>query len=91
MTLVELFEHYREQIVQPEWTENQETIDEGLAALTWTFRDDAENPWFGVLLIVRGDDGRWWVRQWNGSGAFGPIRLDEQGRDLRAPAPSRTN
>ena len=59
MTLVALLEHYREQVLQPDWKMQQETMDEGLAALTWTFRDEADHPWFGVLLIAPAEEGLW--------------------------------
>ena len=66
MTLAVLFEHYRQQLLQPEWKVQQEPMDEGLAALTWTFRDEADYPWFGVLLITPAEEGLWWVRLWTG-------------------------
>ena len=34
MTLVSLLEHYRQQVLQPDWTVQQGVMDEGLAALT---------------------------------------------------------
>lgn len=52
MTLGALLEHYRQRVLQPDWKVQQETMDGGLAALTWTFRDEADYPWFGVLLIT---------------------------------------
>ena len=91
MTLVALLEHYRQQIIQPEWKVQQETIDEGLAALTWTLRDEADYPWFGVLLIIPAEDGQWWVRMWSGSGAGGLNKMVFQGRETRVPAPTNPN
>lgn len=34
MTLEAILEYYRQNVVQPDWTVQQETVDEGLAALT---------------------------------------------------------
>ena len=68
MTLVSLLEHYRQQVLQPDWTVQQEIMDEGLAALSWTLRDEADQPWFGVLLITPAEEGMW-VRMWMGGGA----------------------
>ncbi len=68
MTLAALLEHYRQQVLQPEWTVQQEIMDEGLATLTWTLRDEADQPWFGVLLITLAEEGVW-VRLWMGGGA----------------------
>ena len=72
MPLVALLEHYRQQVLQPNWKVQQETIDEGLAAVTWTFRDEEDYPWFGVLLITPAEDGPRWVRLWMGGGAPTP-------------------
>ncbi len=91
LTLVALLEYYRQNVVQPDWTVQQETLKEGLAALTWTFRDDGDHPWFGVLLIAPADDGQMWVRQWSGSGTRAAFMLDEQGREPRVPAPTKPN
>ena len=44
MTLAALLEHYRQQVLQPDWKVQQETMNEGLAALTWTLRDEADQP-----------------------------------------------
>ncbi len=68
MTLAALLEHYRQQLIQPDWTVQQEIMEEGLAALTWTLRDEADQPWFGVLLITSAEEGMW-VRMWMGGGA----------------------
>ncbi len=67
MTLAALLEHYRQQVLQPDWKVQQETMDEGLAGFTWTLRDEADQPWFGVLLITPAEDGIW-VRLWMGGG-----------------------
>ena len=34
-------------------------MDEDLAALSWTLRDEADQPWFGVLLITSAGEGMW--------------------------------
>ena len=43
-------------------------MDEDLAALSWTLRDEADQPWFEVLLITSAEEGLW-VRPWLGGGA----------------------
>ena len=91
MTLVALLEHYREQVLQPDWKVQQETMDEGLAALTCTFRDEADHPWFGVLLIAPADEGLWWVLLWRGSAEGGPRMVVPGGREPPVPAPTRPN
>ncbi len=40
-------------------------MDEDLAALSWTLRDEADQPWFEVLLITSAEVGLW-VRPWMG-------------------------
>ena len=90
MTLVALLEHYRQQVVQPEWKVQQETMDEGLAALAWTFRDEADYPWFGVLLVTPAEEGLWWVRLWMGGGSGdGPRMIVPESREPPVPAPGR--
>ena len=92
MTLVDLLEHYRQQVPQPDWKVQQETMDEDLAALTWTFRDEADYPWFGVLLITPAEEGLWWVRFWMGGGAGdGPRMVVPGQREPSVPAPTRPN
>ncbi len=59
MTSVALLEHYRQHVLQRDWKVQQETIDEGLAALGWTPRDEADQLWFGVLLITPAEEGMW--------------------------------
>ena len=92
MTLVDLLEHYREEVLQPDWKVQQETMDEGLAALTWTFRDEADYPRFGVLLIIPAEEGLWWVRLWMGGGVGdGPRMVVSDHREPPMPAPTRPN
>ena len=74
MTLAVLLEYYRAQVLQPDWKVQQETMDEDLAALTWTFRDGEGFQWFGVLLVASAEEGLRWVRLWSGSAAEGPMR-----------------
>jgi len=89
MTLAALLEHYRQRVLQPDWKVQQETTDEGLAALTWTLRDEADQPWFGVLLISPAEEGMW-VRLWMGGGAGVQTFVFPEGPE-RVPAPSRPN
>ena len=86
MPLVALLEHYRRQVLQPEWKVQQETMDESLAALTWTLRDEADQPWFGVLLITPSEAGVW-VRLWMGGGAETQTFAFPEVREAQAPAP----
>ncbi len=79
-------EHYRRQVLQPDWKVQQETMEEGLAALTWTFRDEADFPWFGVLLMTPGEEGTRWVRLWMGGNPSGNQPFLPPGG---APAPAR--
>ena len=92
MTLEALLEHYRQQVLQPDWKVQQETMDEGLAALTWTFHDEADYPWFGVLLVNPAEEGLWWVRVWMGGGVGdGPRMVVPDHREPPVPAPTRPN
>jgi len=86
MTLVALVEHYRQQVLQPGWTIQQETMDEGLAVLSWTFRDEADQPWFGVLLFTPAEEGMW-VRLWMGGGGGVRTFVFPEGREPPVPAP----
>ncbi len=86
MTLAALLEHYRQQVLQPDWKVQQETMDEGLAALTWTLRDEADQPWFGVLLITPAEEGAW-VRLWMGGGAGVQTFVFPEPQEPRVPAP----
>ena len=90
MTLAALLEHYRKQVLQPDWKLQQETTDEGLAALTWTLRDEADQPWFGVLLITPAEEGAW-VRLWMGGGAGVQTFVFPEPQEPRVPAPTRPN
>ncbi len=65
-------------------------MDEGLAALSWTFRDEADHPWFGVLLITSAEEGMW-VRLWMGGGAGVQTLVFPEGREPPVPAPARPN
>ena len=92
MTLVALLEHYRAQVLQPDWKVQQQTMDEGLAAITWTFRDGADFPRFGVLLIAPAEEGLWWVRLWIGSGEGGPMEVVvPEPSEPPVPAPTSPN
>ena len=81
LSAVALLEHYRQQVLQPDWKVQRETMDEGLAAFSWTLRDEEDQPWFGVLLVTPAKEGMW-VRLWMGGGGGiqtfvfpeGPIR-----------------
>ncbi len=88
MTLVALLEHYRQQVLQPDWKVQQETMDEGLAAFSWTLRDEADQPWFGVLLITPSEEGMW-VRLWLGGGGGVQTFVFPEGREHPVPAPIR--
>jgi hypothetical protein len=90
LPLVTLLEHYRQEVVQPNWELGQDTVTEDLAAITWTSRDDAGgSPSFGVLLITSSEKGLWWVRLWTGGSTDGSARLiDSDVRVLPVPAPT---
>ena len=90
MALAALLEHYRQQVLQPDWKVQQETMDEGLAALTWTLRDEADQPWFGVLLITPAEEGAW-VRLWMGGGEGVQTFVFPEPQEPPVPAPSRPN
>ncbi len=87
-TLVALLEHYRQQVLQPDWKVRQETMDAGLAAFSWTLRDEADQPWFGVLLITPSEEGMW-VRLWLGGGGGVQTFVFPEGREHPVPAPIR--
>ena len=65
----------------------QETMDEGLAALSWTLHDEADQPWFRVLLITHAEEGTW-VRLWMacGGGVQTLVFPDRRDRLTRQPA-----
>ncbi len=65
-------------------------MDESLVALTWTLRDEADQPWFGVLLITPAEEGMW-VRLWMGGGAGVQTFGFPDGRAAPVPAPIRPN
>ena len=88
MTLAALLDHYRQQVFQPDWKVQQETMDEGLAALTWTLRDEANQPWLGVLLTTPAEEGTW-VRLWLGGGAGVQTFVFPEGPDSGGEATGR--
>jgi hypothetical protein len=90
MTLVALLEHYRQQVLQPDWKVRQETMGEGLSALTWTLRDEADHPWFGVLLITSAEEGMW-VRLWMAGGAGVQTFVFPEGPEPPVPAATSGN
>ena len=90
MTLAALLDHYRQQVFQPDWKVQQETMDEGLAALTWTLRDEADQPWFGVLLISLAEEGMW-VRLWMGGGAGVQTFVLPEPQEPRVPSTGSPN
>ena len=90
MTAVALLEHYRQQVLQPDWKVQHETMDEGLAALSWTLSDEADQPWFGVLLITGAEEGMW-VRLWMGGGGGVQTFVFPDHRESRIPPPIETN
>ena len=90
MTLAALLGHYRQQVVQPDWKVQQETMDEGLAALSWTLRDEADQPWLGVLLITPAEGGTR-VRLWMAGGGGVQTFVFPDRREPRVPAPVETN
>ena len=68
-TLADLLEYYRRRTLKPDWVVQQETITEDLAALTWSFHDEAGSPWFGVLLVSPAGDRTRVVRVWMAGGS----------------------
>ena len=86
--LAELLAYYRGQVLEPASVVRYEEVTEDLAVLTWTFRDDANRPGFGVLLITPAGDDRRWVRMWMaGPGVAGPVIVPE-GHPTPAPVPA---
>ena len=61
-------------------------MDGALAAFSWTLRDEADQPWFGVLLITPAEMGVW-VRLWMGGGAGTQTFVFPEVREAQAPAP----
>ena len=88
MTSVAHLDHYRQQVLQPDWKVQQETIDESLAALSWTLRDEADQPWFRVLLITAAEKGMW-VRLWMAGGGGVQTFVFPEGREPPVPTPIR--
>ncbi len=66
MTLAELLDYYRQQLIQPGGEVQHESVAGDLAFLTWNFRNDNDegSPWIGVLLIVPAAEDVWWVLVW---------------------------
>ena len=83
MTLAELLEYYRPQVLELGSVVQQEEVTEGLAVLTWTFHDNANRPGFGVLLIAPAGDDQRWVRMW----MAGPGLPQQGGFPERRPPP----
>ena len=71
MTLAELLDYYRQQLLQPGEGVQHESVAEDLAVLTWNFRngDDEGSPWIGVLMIVPAGENLRWVRVWKTNNA----------------------
>jgi hypothetical protein len=92
LPLTVLLEHYRQQVVQPEWTLGVDTIESDLAAFTRTSRDDPSgNPVFGVLLITSSEEGSRWVRLWTGgSSDIGDRMIVEERLIPVEPIPATT-
>ena len=65
-------------------------MDEGLAALSWSLRDEADQLWFGVLLITPTEAGVW-VRLWMGGCAGTQTFVFPEVREAQAPAPISLN
>ena len=88
-----LLEHYRQQLVQPDWTLGEDTIEKDLAAFTWTSRDDVSGgPVFGVLLITSSEEGQRWVRLWTGGSSEVASRMIVEQRLIPVepiPVPTR--
>lgn len=78
MTLDELLEYYRAQVLEPDSTVQQQSVGEDLALLTWTFRDDDNRPVFAALLITSAGDELIQVRMWMaGPGLERPFDIPE--------------
>ena len=78
MTLDELLEYYRAQVLGPDSTVQQQSVGEDLALLTWTFRDDDNRPGFAALLITPVGDELIQVRMWMaGPGLGRPFDIHE--------------
>ena len=55
-------DYYRNHVWQPNWELQNEMMDEGVAALTWTFLDEASQPGFGALVVAQSGEGQKLVR-----------------------------
>lgn len=86
-----LMDYYRNHVLQPNWELQNEMMDEGVAALTWTFLDEASQPGFGALVVAQSGEGQKRVRLWmGGSSAFQPFALPE-GHEPPVPAATIPN
>ena len=93
MTLPALLEYYRQQLLEPGWEVQQEAVGEELATLTWTFRDEGNHLWFGVLMVGTAGEGLQQVRLWLATGVRGGHRLFDIVPEVSprpVPVPSRT-
>ena len=87
MTVSATLEYYLQELVEPDWQVQQKTLDEGLATVTWTFRDDLDDPWFGVLLVAPIQENLYRVRLWMGSGGRDRFFIPDRPA-VPVPAPS---
>ena len=89
MTLKDLIGHYRQEVLQPDWKFQHDLIEERVAAFSWTFLDEPDQPGFGTLVITPGKEGQWWVRLWIGGGTGIQTFALREGQEPPASAPPR--
>lgn len=87
MTLEELLQYYRGQVLEPGSVVQQEEFTEESAVLTWTFRDEANHPGLGALFIAYVGDKLVQVRMWKvGPGLGGRFTVPGAPVPVVAPA-----
>ena len=87
MTLEELLEYYRGQVLEPDSVVQQEEVTEESAVLTWTFRDKGDQPGIGALFIAFVGDKLVQVRMWKvGPGLGGHFTVPRAPMPVVAPA-----
>lgn len=84
MTPMALLEHYTSTIIAPDWSIQHELVEENIASLTWKFRDDADNPRQGILLILTTQPDQRLMRLW-----VAGVPVGEQERSLGRESPPR--
>ena len=87
ITISALLDYYIQELVEPDWQVQQKIVDEDLATVTWTFRDDQDDRWFGVLLVAPSEANLRRIRLWMGSAGTGHPFLIPQEFPASSPQP----